>query len=363
MNAPTPDPDEPAPCLPGPGEQLRTARERANLSVHEIAANLRLDSKTVRALESDDYEQLPAPTFVRGYLHGYARLLEVPVEPVIEAFEQQDIAPPPLVADIAERPQARSTDLAVRVFTYLVIAALVLLVVAWWQSQRIELPSMATGPGADAPASLATDEPIRPTDTPDATRASAAGSTPEPVQNRQSPPDHARGDATLAGMGERAGEPDVDFDRRVGAEPQGGEDRTLVLADPADESDPGVLATDDDLDGVTDGAELPVTASEFMASRSGDRLDIRVTGESWVEVYDHAGERLFYNLVNKGNRTVVEGAGPMRIVLGNAGNAIVEFNGAPVDYSAFVSRGIARFVVGGANAEVGPDPESAVATE
>ena len=139
MSAPPPshDLDEvaPIPILPGPGEQLRAAREAAGMSVHEISTHMRLDSRIILALESDDYEQLPAPTFIRGYLRGYARLLDLPPEPIIQSFEQRDFAPPSLVADLSVRSQVRSGDFPFRLVTYVVVAALILLVVLWWRSQ------------------------------------------------------------------------------------------------------------------------------------------------------------------------------------------------------------------------------------
>ena len=60
-----------------PGEQLRNARQGYRWSVEDVAANLNLTVDMVRALESGDTEVLPGPTFVRGYLRAYARLMEI----------------------------------------------------------------------------------------------------------------------------------------------------------------------------------------------------------------------------------------------------------------------------------------------
>ena len=60
-----------------PGEQLRNARQGYRWSVEDVAANLNLTVEMVRALESGDSEVLPGPTFVRGYLRAYARLMEI----------------------------------------------------------------------------------------------------------------------------------------------------------------------------------------------------------------------------------------------------------------------------------------------
>ena len=56
----------------GPGERLREARQAAHLTVGEVASRLRLEPRVIERLESDDYEQLHGPTFVRGYLSGFS---------------------------------------------------------------------------------------------------------------------------------------------------------------------------------------------------------------------------------------------------------------------------------------------------
>ena len=81
----------------GPGRRLSDTRQAANLSLGEVASRLHLDLDTIRALEADDYDRLPAPTFVRGYLRGYARLLDLPPGPILEAFDQRGLTPPELV--------------------------------------------------------------------------------------------------------------------------------------------------------------------------------------------------------------------------------------------------------------------------
>ena len=120
----------------GPGMLLRRAREAANRSVGEMSTALHLDPKTVEALEADSFDRLPAPTFVRGYMHGYARALGLPPEPILEAYDRRGFEPPPLLPpDYPEASRTRISDLAIRLMTYAVGAMLALLVVLWWDSQ------------------------------------------------------------------------------------------------------------------------------------------------------------------------------------------------------------------------------------
>lgn len=71
--------------MQGVGKLLVEAREKSGLTVDEVASRLRLMPRQVRALESGDIDALPGPTFVRGFLRNYAKLLQVDAEPLLEA--------------------------------------------------------------------------------------------------------------------------------------------------------------------------------------------------------------------------------------------------------------------------------------
>ena len=62
-------------AAPSAGARLRAAREAAGLSIDAVAQQLKLAPRQVRALEDDDFAQLPGRTFVRGFMRNYARLV------------------------------------------------------------------------------------------------------------------------------------------------------------------------------------------------------------------------------------------------------------------------------------------------
>jgi len=66
-----------------PGARLRQARERRGDSIAEVAQALKLAPRQVDALERGDYEALPGPAFVRGFMRNYARYLNLDPEPLI----------------------------------------------------------------------------------------------------------------------------------------------------------------------------------------------------------------------------------------------------------------------------------------
>ncbi len=63
-----------------PGRMLADARAHKNLSVAEVAQQLKLSTGQIEALEAESYERLPGPVFVRGFVRNYARLLNLDAE-------------------------------------------------------------------------------------------------------------------------------------------------------------------------------------------------------------------------------------------------------------------------------------------
>ena len=68
----------------GPGAALQAAREARQLSVPQVADQLKLSSAAVTALEANDWDRLPAQVFVRGYIRAYARLMGLDDEELLD---------------------------------------------------------------------------------------------------------------------------------------------------------------------------------------------------------------------------------------------------------------------------------------
>jgi cytoskeleton protein RodZ len=65
------------------GRALAAAREARGLTQSDVAAQLRLHPRQVKAIEEEDLTALPEGPFVRGYLRNFARLVELPAEPLL----------------------------------------------------------------------------------------------------------------------------------------------------------------------------------------------------------------------------------------------------------------------------------------
>ena len=71
-----------------PGEVLKRARQARKLDLETAADQLNLSAQVVRALEEDAYEKLPSPTFIRGYIRCYARLLKLSGDDLVRSYER-----------------------------------------------------------------------------------------------------------------------------------------------------------------------------------------------------------------------------------------------------------------------------------
>ena len=327
----------------GPGQKLRQGRESVNLSIDEVAARLHLDTRTVRCLESDQYDDLPAPTFVRGYLRSYARLLNLAPQPIVDGFDRRGLEPPALIADISTSEEATSTDAPMRIATAAIIFALLAGVVLWWNAEMgADWLSGNTNDGSSAtPAQLEPSLPrieagaAREPQTEDQSVAEAAAALPTPAV-----PTQTAGGVALPGAQALSASGQATSGQAQAAQLQAAQARLAQAGATSAVSAPTTAAAAAAL--AVGAAAAPGTAT---AGGVGHLL-IRVRRDSWVEVYDRGGERLYYSTGKAGDTIDVRGAAPLNVLVGFAEGVRVEYNAQPVDLSSHTVRGLARFKLG-----------------
>jgi cytoskeletal protein RodZ len=68
------------------GHILREARENKGLSLEDVQDKTRINSRFLAALENGQYDQLPTPVHVRGFLRNYARELGLDPQPLLNRY-------------------------------------------------------------------------------------------------------------------------------------------------------------------------------------------------------------------------------------------------------------------------------------
>jgi len=269
------------------GATLKQHREARKLAVRDVAAQMRLDPRVIESLETDNFDALPAALYIRGYLRGYAKILNLEPEALVAAFDGTTPTQPPEITRELKHPvQRTSNDRPVKAVTYLVTLTLVLLVAAWWQSSFV-VPE----------------------------REPAAEPEPAPP-----PPPGLSYPITIVRH------PDGPFFRAPIGEP---EPETAAIATAAAAPDPAADSAPAGI--ITDVAGGP------------DRVRVRFSEDSWIEVFDAAGNELHMGLARAGEIVDVGGQAPFSVLLGYAPGATLEFNGRPFDPSRYSRSGVARF--------------------
>lgn len=139
------------------GEQLRAGREAQNLTLEQLGADLRIELRWLRALESNEPDQLGAPVFAKGYIKQIAGRLGLDYGDLLAAYYRL-VGP----TDLTMRP-SRSIELRDESrLTAWVVVGLALLLVAvfalvWWLNGRngIWLTAAELAAGAERAAAAA----------------------------------------------------------------------------------------------------------------------------------------------------------------------------------------------------------------
>ena len=73
--------------MPDIGASLRDARMRARIDVSEIEAQTKIRAKYLRALENEEWDLLPGPTYVKSFLRTYAEALDLDAKLLVDEYK------------------------------------------------------------------------------------------------------------------------------------------------------------------------------------------------------------------------------------------------------------------------------------
>jgi cytoskeleton protein RodZ len=86
----------------------------------------------------------------------------------------------------------------------------------------------------------------------------------------------------------------------------------------------------------------PASAPAASLAELSGALQLRVSGESWVEVLDGSGAALLQRMLQPGEAVGLDGAPPFKLRIGNAAVTQLVFRGQPVDLAVATRDNVAR---------------------
>jgi cytoskeletal protein RodZ len=128
------------------GQLLRQTREEKGLDLEQVASETRIRARFLEALEQENYDELPTPGHVHGFLRNYALYLGLDlneVQALYESENQENRLVPGIFhpKDIELAPRRRRPLIRASVILGLVLF-LVVLVIGGWAFWRYGLPAV-----------------------------------------------------------------------------------------------------------------------------------------------------------------------------------------------------------------------------
>jgi cytoskeleton protein RodZ len=73
--------------MPDIGATLQEARMRARIDISDVEAATKIRAKYLRAIENEEWDMLPGPTFVKSFLRTYAEYLGLDARLLVEEYK------------------------------------------------------------------------------------------------------------------------------------------------------------------------------------------------------------------------------------------------------------------------------------
>jgi cytoskeleton protein RodZ len=323
----------------GPGSLLKRTRERHGLEPAGAAARLHLQTATIYALEADDYESLPNPVFIQGYLRNYARLLGLDEDAVVSDYQRQ--LPQSEEQQIGlSKPQATvsspisSSHGLMRLMTWSVVLVLSALLFFWWQNRAdLAVPEpipmtyeqqeeIAPDPAMPLQEGAILDRQVLAPDLQDIGEADSL--VPESMPDE---PEAVEQIDTIDDVGDPLEVEALDEMELIGTEP------SPPSAFPQEEVQ-SIDVVQDEVDSQTQEAARP------------RMLLFKYSGPCWTEVRDRDGKARIIGEIQSGTQRRLSGQfGPFSIVLGDTSAVTLTIDDEPFDLTPFTRGRVAKFIL------------------
>lgn len=326
--------ETPIVTLPGSGcgNVLKAARETQGLSIHEVSSHLRLGPKQIQAIEQDDFDKLPQPSIVRGFIRNYAKLLNIDVTPVLAAYQRIVPSTAPLPLSVRSNASPSVIDKPARTirpqriltfFIFLILAA----ILAYFYINHIK-------PQALKNASLALDV--------DEISETTGQDINVPPAVTETVPLPAAADATATTGQAAASAVAPATEPATGIAPEAAPAQTQAqVAEPA-----AVTSSTPDSTIVSTPTPAANNAVESTTLKSADPqkaiLVFRVTEDSWVRIEDMQGKKILSEVLSAGSEHNVVAEKPVNVIVGHAQGTQLTIDNQPYDLTQATRGRVAR---------------------
>lgn len=331
-----------------PGQMLRRAREANQLSLDEMVVQTKLSRSILEAMENDNFSALAEPVFARGYYRRCARVLEMPEDELLQAYEQASGEPPPRPVPpggVGEDEPLYPSRNWLPMVLLVVLGCLMVAAIIWWTGQPKRTNTLPAGNAAPTEQNQ------------NSSSSSEAGSGAEqanlgvsPSVSPSSSGQTGNGQPAPAGNGGSGGGSSASS----AASPTVNQEAGSASSNSPQQSQQAAGQTPAASQSQPSRAQSPSSAQDQPSKgQSGNAtggagvLHLSFNHKCWVSVHDATGKALMNGMAKAGTSRDLKGTPPYRIVLGYAPGVQMTYNGKPVNLKAHTNgNAIAHVTVG-----------------
>ncbi len=309
------------------GDSLRAAREKAGLSVEDVAADLLLKPELIEAIEANKLEGLSAPAYVKGYIRSYARLLGLDSTDLIAEYESLGFDQPGWT--IPENQQKKSGSI-LRLLSLAVPVGLVLtgLFITWLVTSGYLSPPVDDDPET---ATTTTESATTAIETQSNTRRDNSA-TPSLELTEPQPLISITNQVVLTEetKTQEAGSLSL---AAVSTGVQVSEGNTYTNQEQSQNTATNTVT--EGSSAATGSTSVSLAESDFIrASDGSDEVIVILIEDSWIEIDDASKQQLLNGLLKAGDVKILTGQAPFQVFLGNANGVQLTINGVDYDVLA-----------------------------
>lgn len=292
--------------MESPGEHLKRERELRGHTLKKVFEVTRVPLRYLEALEADDFDSLPQPAYVKGFLRAYCKFLGIDDNDSVLRYDlylrekpgkSYELTPLPNVAD--KRSHAFPALHMKWFIPGLVGIGLITVIIIYAVTRRVELPQNT----------VRQEQPL-------VAEAPKTEVAPEALPEKPMP--QAKAPLTLQPVKPVVPVPQAGAQARLKEPQPSGVSQVVAPQRPA--------IAPEKRDEVIAGKQL----TERSAAKTGHSLYVKATEDSWIKLrIDDATEPIDV-LLRAGEAVSWKADNTFSIILGNAGGVALSLDGAPL---------------------------------
>lgn len=343
--------------------RLIKLREDAGFDMPQMAAGLCLSQDVIVNLENENFDLLPEPPYVRGYLRTYAKLGDSDPSELISCYESLRGADadelnfqikPDTITTSPQKTMSPVLGQVIALCVFIGVLGLIYMIPAvnQWVSKTWQSFSSQTDPsGAENNPSLLGQLPV-PSPLPDAlgNSTSTTDSNNTPTTDSQTVPPQGNLPIQENTTNQNSEAPEnIEGSNNLANNETENSNNTSETPEENTNTDENSTDEENITESSTENTtpETPISPEEIVSSDPTGLINIKLVfnNEVWLRIKDKDNKTVFESLNKAGTEKAIDLQKPLTFRVGNAQGLSLFIDNQPTDISTYINGSVANFTL------------------